>query len=325
MTLPLNRRDFIRNTAVAAAASAVPVVSQAKKPSQPKSETLVATLYKSLNEEQRKLICFPFDHELRSKVDNNWRITDSRVGEHFTADQQAMINEIFVNLHSEEYAAKVVDQIRHDGGGKNLSGCSVALFGEPEADKFEFVLTGRHCTRRCDGNSVEGAAFGGPIFYGHAADTFDEGPDHKGNAYWFQAQRANELFQALDGKQRDTGLVVDRPRSEGAAKRFILSNEFEEERDGLRAGDMTADQQELAHQVLGDLLAPFRKEDRDESMKLIKQQGFDELNFAWYKHNDIGEDGVWDIWQVEGPSMLWLFRGAPHVHTWVHIREPAEG
>ena len=35
------------------------------------------------------------------------------------------------------------------------------------------------------------------------------------------------------------------------------------------------------------------------------------------------DDGVWDIWQVEGPSMLWLFRGAPHVHTWVHIREPA--
>lgn len=33
---------------------------------------------------------------------------------------------------------------------------------------FEFVLTGRHCTRRCDGDSVEGAAFGGPLFYGHA-------------------------------------------------------------------------------------------------------------------------------------------------------------
>ena len=33
-------------------------------------------------------------------------------------------------------------------------------------------------------------------------------------------------------------------------------------------------------------------------------------------------DGVWDIWQIEGPSMVWYFRGAPHVHTWVHVRDP---
>ena len=54
----------------------------------------------------------------------------------------------------------------------------MALFGEPGTGKFEFVLTGRHCTRRCDGDSVEGAAFGGPIFYGHAAEGFNEKADH---------------------------------------------------------------------------------------------------------------------------------------------------
>ena len=50
----------------------------------------------------------------------------------------------------------------------------MAVFGEPGTDKpFEWVLTGRHDTLRADGNSVEGAAFGGPIFYGHAADGHD--------------------------------------------------------------------------------------------------------------------------------------------------------
>jgi hypothetical protein len=29
---------------------------------------------------------------------------------------------------------------------------------------------------------------------------------------------------------------------------------------------------------------------------------------------------VWDVWQIEGPNMLWYFRGAPHVHCWVNIR-----
>jgi len=30
---------------------------------------------------------------------------------------------------------------------------------------------------------------------------------------------------------------------------------------------------------------------------------------------------VWDVWMLEGPSMVWYFRGAPHVHTWVYIAE----
>ena len=55
------------------------------------SETLVATLYKSLTPQQQQVVAFPFDHPLRSKVDNNWHITPAKIGEFFTADQQAMI------------------------------------------------------------------------------------------------------------------------------------------------------------------------------------------------------------------------------------------
>jgi hypothetical protein len=40
---------------------------------------------------------------------------------------------------------------------------------------------------------------------------------------------------------------------------------------------------------------------------------------AFYKAGDIGKDGVWDVWQLEGPNMVWYFRGAPHVHVWVNI------
>ena len=125
------------------------------------SETLVATLFKSLSEEQRKIIAFPFDHPLRSKVDNNWMITDKKISEFYTKDQQAMIREIFLGLHNPEYADKVMQQVEHDGGKEGFGGSSIALFGEPGTGKFEFVLAGRHVTRRCDGDSVEGEAFGG--------------------------------------------------------------------------------------------------------------------------------------------------------------------
>jgi len=74
---------------------------------------------------------------------------------------------------------------------------------------------------------------------------------------------------------------------------------------------------------LGECLAPFRKADRDESMKLIKKGGTDNLHLAYYQKQDLGDDQVWDVWQIEGPSMVWYFRGAPHVHAWAHIKDPA--
>ena len=337
----VSRREFIRTTTGAiGAVGALGVVglprrAQAAGAAAPaagrSSETLVAQLYGSLREEQKKAICFPFDHELRLKVDNNWQITPKSIGEILNPDQQALVKDIFMGIHSEEYAPKVYDQVEHDGGGKGTFNkeCAVALFGQPdssgsgEKSKFEFVLTGRHCTRRCDGNSVAGAAFGGPIFYGHAAESFNETATHPGNAYWFQALRANEVFKALDGKQRKLALRSD-PRKEQGTQTVSLTGK-KQGLAGVPLTELSADQKDLVRKVMADLLAPFRKADADEAMKLVEAGGFDNLHMAFYKNMDIGQDGVWDVWQLEGPAMLWYFRGAPHVHTWVNIREPGVG
>src|SRR5258708_509681 len=158
-----------------------PTANAAAKPA---AETLVAQLFKSLTEAQKKVIAFPFDHPLRSDVNNNWMIVDKAINSILTKDQLALVRDIFIDIHSDEYAQKVLGQVEHDNeevGG--FGGCSIALFGEPgdmagdpinagKKSKFEFVFAGRHVTRRCDGNSVDGAAFGGPIFYGHAAQGF---------------------------------------------------------------------------------------------------------------------------------------------------------
>src|SRR5262245_25430841 len=271
----VTRRSFLKTSvagAVAVAASPLQslAVSQAEKVTAKKlsSETVVATLYKSLNEEQKKAVCFPFDHPLRSKVDNNWMIKDKKLSEFYTRDQQAMIREIFVGLHSPEYAERVVQQVEHDGGKEGFGGCSIALFGEPGTGKFEFVLAGRHVTRRCDGDSVEGEAFGGPIFYGHAAKSFYEPANHPGNVYWYQAVRANEVFKMREGKQRELALL-DEPREEKGTDTVKLTGKTD--LPGIPVAALSRDQKQLVRKVMADVLAPFRKRDAEEALKLIEK------------------------------------------------------
>ena len=54
---------------------------------------------------------------------------------------------------------------------------------------------------------------------------------------------------------------------------------------------------------------------------LKAQGGLDACHLAFYAQNDIGNDGVWDIWRLEGPSFVWHYRGAPHVHVWVNVAD----
>src|SRR5437773_12172241 len=85
---PITRRDFLKTTmggvAVATAAGSMPLLNTIAAPTKTsKSETLVTSFYKALRDEQRKAMCFAFDHPLRSKVDNNWQITKQPIGELF--------------------------------------------------------------------------------------------------------------------------------------------------------------------------------------------------------------------------------------------------
>ena len=66
------------------------------------------------------------------------------------------MKQIFNGLHSPDYRKAVYDQVVDDSAG-GFDDSAIALFGKPGTGKFEFVFTGRHVTRRCDGDSLEGA------------------------------------------------------------------------------------------------------------------------------------------------------------------------
>jgi hypothetical protein len=324
-TSSVSRRQFVQ--AVGASAAAITVASLPLQSSaadttpQPESENLVKKLYDSLKPEQKEVVCFAWDYSddrglLRSHVANNWQITDKKVASgFFTKDQQDMIEALYFGLYSREWHDRIRKQLQDDAGGYGKEQ-SIAIFGEPGSEKFEFVMTGRHLTIRCDGNSSEHVAFGGPIFYGHAAQGFDEKPDHPGNVFWHQAQKANGLYKMLDGKQRQVALIPKAPKESDV--NFRKSGEPA----GLLGSEMSKDQREHLQKVLDVLLEPYRDVDRKEAANcLAAQGGLDKCRIAFYQSGDVGNDEVWDIWRLEGPAFVWHFRGAPHVHVWANVAD----
>jgi Protein of unknown function (DUF3500) len=306
------RRRFLGTVgASAVAAAALPLwerTALAAPTAKSGAETVAAELYKSLSDEQKKAVCFAFDHDLRKKINANWHITKPKVGDTFyTKQQQAMAQEIVKRVTSEDGFQRVLKQTEDDDGG--LQAYSMAMFGDPDSGKFEWTLTGRHLTLRADGDSVDRAAFGGPLIYGHGEETA------KQNLYHFQTKQANEVFRGLDAPQAQRALLVKAP-AEDAVQIQGSEGKF----PGIGIGELSSDQQALVEQTLKVLLAPYRQEDIDEVMSILKADGgVGKLNMAFYQTGDLDKDKLWDVWRVEGPSFVWHFRGAPHVHAYINI------
>ena len=325
---PLERRHFLRSSTAAALGILGPTGSllSAGQPVQKASpaESLVKVLYESLNEKQRKAMCFAWDHVdpkrglLRNRIENNWRITNPIVASNFyNKDQQALIRGIFEGMTSPDWHERFDQQLKDDVGGFGKRQ-SIAIFGEPGSGKFQFVLTSRHMTLRCDGDSAEHVAFGGPILYAHEGERLYEKPDHPNNVFWHQAVEANKLFQTLSRSQRKEALVTHGMPSEERVGFKGKGGPFQ----GCPVSDFTDDQRSEVQRILKILLEPFRQSDRDEVSRCLKAQGgLDGCHLAFYKEGDLGDDKIYDNWRLEGPSFVWYFRGRPHVHVWVNVAE----
>lgn len=328
---PINRRAFLETSAGTAAAIASGTVlgrsaiaaEAAKTPTS--AESLVGQLYGALSDQQKKEVCFDWNHQdkkrglLRTFVANNWNITEPAIIDDFYNDEQReLITGVFESIVHPDWHERYYQQLEDDAGGFGHEQ-SIAIFGKPGDGKFEMVITGRHMTLRCDGDSADHVAFGGPIFYGHAPQG-EEGPSHTGNVFWNQAVEANNLYQMLDGRQKKQAQVAKTPREQSVAFRGVKGG-----MTGLPVSDMSPDQREHMQKVLQTLTEMYRQSDQDEVTKCLKSQGgLDACKLSFYTDKDIGKDGVWDNWRLEGPSFVWHYRGAPHVHVWVNVADSAD-
>lgn len=323
----LRRRSFIRAVAsgavgvvggsslLSSAFAAAPEKPRAAKP----AEGLVRELFATLTPEQKKAMVLPWNHgaekggqPTRLKTHNAAPL-GKKLGEQFTKPQQDLILTTFkAILSGEESYERISRKGSWDDAG-SFAGNGIAIFGDPSGkDPFSWVFGGHHLTLRCDGNSQPNTAFGGPMYYGHSANGHSGG-----NVYNYQTKHVMSVFEMLNAQQQKQAVIVGDPGDGAAALKAKL---VAQPPTGIAYAELDKSQQAHVTGVMRTLISPFRQEDGDEVMQLIKTNGgLEKVRLAFYKENAEKGNDRWDYWRLEGPGFVWNYRVLPHVHCFVNV------
>ncbi len=268
---PLDRRGFMRAVGGTAAAIAtvggltatVPAVL-AQPPATPAASTgprpaeeLIRELYTSLSADQRANVVKPWNHgaENGQGTPTRQRMYNAalgrRIGQVYTRPQQELCQRILRAIASDENGYRQLTRNGTFDGSRSFEACGADIFGDPNNGQFAWVFSGHHITVRCDGNSEPGAAFGGPMYYGHSPDGYS-------------------------ARNCET--------------------------------------------VMRTILSPYRREDADEVMEVVRRNGgLERIHLAFYREDGAPANERWHFWRLEGPGFVWNYRVLPHVHTYVNI------
>lgn len=321
---PIARRDFIRvlgTTAAVAAVGLTPLqkARAARAAKQAEAEGLVFELYKTMDADQKKKLVLPWDAgskggtPARLMTHNGAVGKDSVVGLGYDKKQVEILRKLFNAISNGEEGYKKLSRNNKFDNSGDFENIGALIYGEPaEGKKFSLVFAGHHLTVRCDGNSEEKTAFGGPLYYGHSPSGYATT-----NVFYGQTKISLEMFNALDPKQREAALLDGKWKDEhGMSKTPGKDAKV----PGLSIAAMTKDQKELIEKVMRELVSPYRKEDGDEVMEIIKANGgMEKISLAFYKEGARTEKEPWTYWRLEGPGFVWSYRALPHIHTFVYI------
>jgi len=324
-----DRRDFLRVAGGTAAVlglggMTVPALARADSPKETPvktpmpAEALIKELFSGMTEEQRKQSAKEYDHTqagkgLSRKIMDPNKFLFQPMSKVYTKAQVELLERIVKAMSSgDEGFRRISRGGRWDASGA-FTNCGADFFGDPTSGKWAFVFSGHHLTLRCDGDSEEGAAFGGPIYYGHSPDGYS-----RANIFYYQTQSVMEVFTSLNEKQRKAAVVVKGNPGEHAPSVRLRGKDAP--RPGMPISDLTRDQQALVSKVMREILSPFRKEDADEVMAIVeKTGGMEKIQLAFYPEGRTDEKEPWSFWRLEGPGFVWNYRVLPHVHTYVNI------
>jgi hypothetical protein len=327
----VDRREFFRvlgGTAAAVALSGtalrVPATLAADKVNAPEKSTkpaeeLIKELVANLSDDQKKEVVLPWDHTLQRGGTPtrlgmyNAPIQGKMIGKHYTKAQQELLDQIVRAISSGEDGYRRLSRGGTWDNSQSFDRCGALIFGEvAEGKKWSWVFTGHHLTVRCDGNSEEGAAFGGPMYYGHSPNGYSDR-----NLFNYQTKKVLEVFDVLSEKQRKVAVLRGTPGEQAPSVRFKKATD---PKPGLSFGEMNKDQRELVEKAMVSILSPYRKEDADEVMEIIKTNGgMEKIHLGFYEDAKMQDGQPWHFWRLEGPGFVWNYRVLPHVHCYVNI------
>jgi Protein of unknown function (DUF3500) len=324
-SVPSTRREFIRTAALgtAAVAGLTPLqrATAARAEKQAQAEAMIFELYKSLTADQKKKLVRAWDHGA-----NNGKGTPSRLktanepvdklflGTEYTKVQVELLDRIFRAICNGEAGYKALSRNNKFDASGSFEGISAIIHGEAEeGKKFSLVFTGHHLTVRCDGNSEAVTAFGGPLYYGDGRGTGYATT----NVFQSQTKVADALYSALGEADRKVAVLSGKWKDEHGGVKVPGK---ETKVPGLSFADMTKDLKALTETVMKELVAPYRKEDGDEVMELIKANGgMEKVALAFYQEGKLNDKERWSYFRLEGPGFVWSYRALPHVHTFVNV------
>ncbi len=314
---PKGRRDFLKTLGAGAAALALARVPAWSQEAGATTEALIKELYGSISDDQKKLVIAPFEDAGRLKIYN--AALGKKIGDAYTKPQQELVQKILRSLASDEKGWAQLSRLGTWDASKSFEACGANLFGDLSG-KYTWVFSGHHLTIRCDGNSVEGPALGGPLYYGHTPNGYSSN-----NCFLYQTESALAAYEGLTAAQRKQATLTGTP-GEGAPS--IAFRKAGEAFPGLSLAELNAEQKGLVEKVMRDLLSPYRKADAEEAMKVVANKGgLDKLNMAFYLDPEKAEKPdskrPWHFWRIEGAGFVWNFRVLPHVHTFVNISATA--
>ncbi|HEV3438815.1 MAG TPA: DUF3500 domain-containing protein [Gemmata sp.] len=324
----LGRRDFIRVLGTSAAAVAVGGLTPlqkaraAREAKQAEAESLVFELFKTMDSDQKKKLVLPWDAATpnnksipaRLHIFANGPVGKSVIGLEYSKKQVEILDKIFHSISNGEEGYKRLSRNNKFDNSGSFESIGALIYGEPvEGKKFALVFDGHHLTLRCDGKSEARTAFGGPLYYGHSPSGYAAN-----NVFNYQTKALNEVFFALDAKQRETAVKPGKWADGDSTVKLPGKNAT---LPGLSIHDMSKDQKELIEKAMRELIAPYRKEDGDEVMEIIKENGgMEKISLAFYEEKEsIDKKEPWSYWRLEGPGFVWSFRALPHIHTFVSI------
>jgi hypothetical protein len=334
-----DRRDFLRlagGTAATllvagaaapstfAAASGTAAVSNRIARAPRPAEALIRDLYASLTADQRAMVVYPWNHggggnnQLPARQRFYNQAFGRTIGDAYTTPQKDLVKSILKSVCSADDGYQRVSTVLQTDNWNNsgFNGAAATIFGDPSAGQFAWLFTAHHLTLRCDGDSEPNAAFGGPMYYGHLVDGYSQR-----NVFNFQTRSVVRLYEALSEAQQRRAVLSGTPGENYESVRFRASGQA---RPGLPASELTADQRELVAEVMHDLLRPFRKEDGDEVMDIVRRGGgLTSLYLAFYRDRGSSDNSRWHFWRIEGPGFVWNYRILPHVHCFVNIANRA--
>jgi hypothetical protein len=153
-----------------------------------------------------------------------------------------------------------------------------------------------------------------PLFFGANPAEVRQGPKQGLRALAGEEDRARELVQSLDDKQKGI-TIIDKT----APNDIISTNKRKADPlkpEGIAAGQMNKQQKELLNKLLEEYLSRMPQDIADERRKKLRDAGMEKIYFAWA--GGINKNDP-HYYRVQGPTFLIEYddtqNNANHIHS----------